>query len=196
MAGYSAKVTGIMYEFARAEDEIAIGQIQGMIFALVIIGVVLVLLFRDWRLAVATIVTNSLPILLSFGTMGILNWPLDAGTVVVGNLAIGIAIDETLHLTNGLRGVELDDSFERHLLEALDVSVPPILYTTIVITNRIRFLGISEFSFTRDLGLLTSGVMVLCLAADLLLLPAMVLLVKSVRAPSMMGPVRPRRTSG
>jgi len=196
VAGYSAKVTGIMYEFARAEDEIAIGQIQGMIFALVIIGVVLVLLFRDWRLAVATIVTNSLPILLSFGTMGILNWPLDAGTVVVGNLAIGIAIDETLHLTNGLRGVELDDSFERHLLEALDVSVPPILYTTIVITNRIRFLGISEFSFTRDLGLLTSGVMVLCLAADLLLLPAMVLLVKSVRAPSMMGPVRPRRTSG
>ena len=196
MAGYSAKVTGIMYEFARAEDEIAIGQIQGMIFALVIIGVVLVLLFRDWRLAVATIVTNSLPILLSFGTMGILNWPLDAGTVVVGNLAVGIAIDETLHLTNGLRGVELDDSFERHLLEALDVSVPPILYTTIVITNRIRFLGISEFSFTRDLGLLTSGVMVLCLAADLLLLPAMVLLVKSVRAPSTMGPVRPRRTSG
>jgi len=196
VAGYSAKVTGIMYEFARAEDEIAIGQIQGMIFALVIIGVVLVLLFRDWRLAVATIVTNSLPILLSFGTMGILNWPLDAGTVVVGNLAVGIAIDETLHLTNGLRGVELDDSFERHLLEALDVSVPPILYTTIVITNRIRFLGISEFSFTRDLGLLTSGVMVLCLAADLLLLPAMVLLVKSVRAPSTMGPVRPRRTSG
>ena len=188
-AGYSAKVTGIMYEFARAEDEIAIGQIQGMIFALVIIGVVLVLLFRDWRLAFATIITNSVPILLAFGAMGIFDWPLDAGTVVVGNLAIGIAIDETLHLTNGLRNVELDDSFQMRLLNALKLSVPSILYTTIVITVGFGVLGISQFSFTRDLGVLTAGVMVLCVAADVLLLPSMVLVIKRVRTPLWTAPV-------
>jgi predicted RND superfamily exporter protein len=36
-------------------------------------------------------------------------------------------------------------------------------------------LGFSEFTITRNLGLLTGGIMVLCLLADVTLLPALLL---------------------
>jgi predicted RND superfamily exporter protein len=165
-----------MYEFARAEDKIAIGQLRGMGFALVAIGVVLYAIFREMRLTFATIVANAAPIVLAFGALGFLRLPLDAGTVVVGNLAIGIAIDETLHLASGLRDLDASGgSREKVLLEALQLCVPSILYTTAAISLGFGVLGLSDFSFTRDLGLLTAAVMVLCVCADLFLLPALVL---------------------
>ena len=174
--GYSATATGVMFEFARAEDMIAAGQVRGIVFALLAIGVVLLSYFRELRLTFATIAANATPILLAFGTMGFLQVPLDAGTVVVGNLAIGIAIDETLHLASGLRTLDAaEGSREGLLLEALQLCVPSIVYTTTAIALGFGLLGLSSFSFTRDLGLLTAGVMILCLAADVLLLPALLL---------------------
>jgi predicted RND superfamily exporter protein len=36
-------------------------------------------------------------------------------------------------------------------------------------------LGISEFTFTRNLGLLTAGIMVICVVANATLLPALLI---------------------
>jgi len=174
--GFSARATGIMYEFARSEDEIAFGQIRGLCFALASVGVVLLATFREIRLALTTLIANALPIFLAFGGMGLAGIPLDAGTVVVGNLAIGIAIDETLHLVSGLSAADpAKDSLEKALTTALEQCVPAIVYTTTAIVLGFGVLAFSEFSFTRNLGMLTVVVMFLCIVADLFLLPALLL---------------------
>jgi predicted RND superfamily exporter protein len=173
-SGYTARTTGIMFEFARAEDEIAIGQLRGLAFALASVGVVLLAVFRDFRLAGLTLAANGFPILLAFGGMGLLGIPLDAGTVVVGNLAVGIAIDETMHLVGGLQDAKQGSrDHEVVLLEALGNCVPPIVYTTLAIVLGFGVLGFSEFTFTRNLGVLTVVVMLLCVLADFLLLPSL-----------------------
>ena len=172
--GFSARATGIMYEFARAENEISIGQIRGLCFALLSVGIVLVAIFRSARLAVSTLVANALPIIIAFGAMGLLGVPLDAGTVVVGNLAFGIAIDETLHLVSALRETRADGAFGNEALEtALERCVPAVLYTTGTVALGFGVLAFSQFTFTRNLGILTAAVMVLCFVADVALLPAL-----------------------
>ena len=45
--GARITTTGIMYEFARAEDEIAYGQLRGLAVALGVISAVLLLIFRS-----------------------------------------------------------------------------------------------------------------------------------------------------
>jgi len=175
--GYSARATGIMYEFARAEDEIARGQIRGLGFALTAIASVLFAVFGSVRLAVISLIPNALPVAVAFGLMGYLGIALDAGTILVGNLALGIAVDDTLHLASRYQGRSAagDQPLEA-LRRALDRVLSPVVYTTIVVALGFAVLGFSGLMFTRNLGLLTACVLVLCLLANVILLPALLLL--------------------
>jgi len=175
--GYSARATGIMYEFARAEDEIARGQIRGLGFALTAIAAILFAVLGSVRLAVISLIPNALPVAVAFGLMGYLGIALDAGTIVVGNLALGIAVDDTLHLAGRYHGrIAAGDHPVEALRWALDRVLSPVVYTTIVVALGFAVLGLSGLMFTRNLGLLTACVLALCLLANVVLLPALLLL--------------------
>jgi predicted RND superfamily exporter protein len=180
--GGSARTTGIMYEFARAEDEIARGQLLGLAIAFTAIGVILLAIFGDLKIAVIALIPNAIPIGMAFGLMGLVGVPLDAGTVILGSLALGVAVDDTIHLTDGfVRARAFGDEPEKAVLRSLTRVLPPLAYTTLAVALGFAVLAVSDFTLTRNLGILTSGVMLLCLAADLLLLP--VLLIRVSRAP-------------
>jgi len=172
--GFEARVTGIMYEYARAEDEIAYGQIRGLAVAFGVISVILLAIFRSVAVAGAALVPNLVPIVIVFGTMGLLGIPLDAGTVSVGCLALGIAVDDTIHVVMGyqsrrIRGRGVEDA----LRAALQAVLVALIYTTAVVSAGFIVLGISDFTIIRSLGLLTAGLMSLCLLADVTLLPSL-----------------------
>lgn len=165
--GFRARATGIMFEFARAQDLIARGQIQGVQFAVVCVGLLLLLIFRSAWLAGAALVANLLPILIAFGGMAWLAIPLDAGTVLVANLALGIAVDDTIHV---VALYDEDPSLDRILRRVL----PALATTTLAVGLGFSVLGFSEFAFTRNLGVLTAIIMVLCFFGDVLLLPCLI----------------------
>jgi predicted RND superfamily exporter protein len=172
--GTEAKATGSMFEYARAEEAISSGQIQGLALDVAIIGAVLFVALRSLRLATLALIPNVLPIGLMFGFMGASGIPLDMGTVFVSNLAVGIAIDETIHLISAYarttrRGVDPQKSLQSAMMRV----VPALVLTTVVIAFGFLVLSVSEFRFTRNLGLLTAGVMVLCVASNATLLPAL-----------------------
>lgn len=174
--GFEARATGIMFEFARAEEAIALGQIQGLGLDVAIIFSILVIALRSLRLAVLALIPNVLPIGLMFGFMGVSGIPLDLGTVFVSNLAVGIAVDETIHLVTAFaRMRERGLAAEEALRTAMERVLPALLLTTVVIAAGFLVLAVSEFQFTRNLGLLTAGVMVLCVASNATLLPALLL---------------------
>jgi hypothetical protein len=174
--GFEARATGIMFEIARAEEAIALGQIQGLGLDVAIIFAILVIALRSLRVAVLALIPNVLPIGLMFGFMGVSGIPLDLGTVFVSNLAVGIAVDETIHLVTAfVRLRERGLAPENALRSAMERVLPPLFLTTVVIAAGFLVLAISEFRFTRNLGLLTAGVMLLCVASNATLLPALLL---------------------
>ncbi|MEE3327850.1 MAG: MMPL family transporter [Myxococcota bacterium] len=173
-AGYSAQTTGIMYEFARAQDEITFGQIRGLAVALVVISMILFFIFRWPAMALATIIPNLIPLFMIFGFLGLVGLPLDAGTVLIGCLALVFAVDDTIHIA--IRFTALSRSGAAPpvaLKEALSSVLPAIVSTTLVIGIGFAVIGLSEFTITRNLGLLTTAIMSLCLIADLTLFPAL-----------------------
>jgi predicted RND superfamily exporter protein len=174
--GFRARSTGIMFEVARAEEAIALGQIQGLGLDVAIIFTILVVALRSLRLATLALIPNVLPIGLMFGFMGASGIPLDLGTVFVSNLAVGIAVDETIHvITAFARMRERNASAAEALGHAMERVLPALLLTTVLIAAGFLVLAISDFRFTRNLGLLTAGVMVLCVASNATLLPALLL---------------------
>lgn len=176
VAGFGLRTTGIMHEFARAEHEIATGQLRGLSFSFAVIAVILTLTYRSLRLAAIALVPNLAPVTMTFGAMGLLGVPLDAGTVLVGNLAFGIAVDNTVHVLSGFedgraRGLGIHDALAGSLTRVLS----PAVTSTLVISGGFLVLGLSSLTFTQHLGLLTAGLMVLCLFGDIWLLPAILL---------------------
>lgn len=171
--GTSVRTTGVMFEFARAQDAIARGQIIGLGAALGAIAIVLLAAFRSVRAAGAALIPNIIPLVGIYGAMGFLGVPLDAGTVLVGSLALGIAVDDTVHLASSYYEARDRDTEERSLEIALESVLPAISYTTLIVGLSFGLLGLSDFSFIRNLGLLMAAVMTACLIADIHLLPAL-----------------------
>jgi hypothetical protein len=179
--GFRATTTGIMYEFGRSTDEVSLGQIRGLLFALAAVGAVLFAIYRQAPLALVALLPNAVPVVMIFGTMGLLGIPLDAGTVLIGSFALGVAVDDTIHVVSAFHAeagqVPVREALERGLRRVL----PALVYTTVTISLGFAVLALSHFSFTRNVGVLTAGVMGICLLADLTLLPALLLRLEGSR---------------
>jgi predicted RND superfamily exporter protein len=174
--GYRTTTTGIMYEFGRAQDEIAYGGIRGLLIAMAAIAVILIVVFETSSVAFIALVANVAPIGILFGIIGWIRVPLDAVTVCTASLAIGIAVDDTIHVVSqfaAMRG--LGASPAEALEQSLSKVLPALVFTTAAIFLGFGVLVISEFSLVRNLGIMMSAAVMLCLLADCLLLPALLL---------------------
>src|SRR5690606_2876915 len=52
---------------------------------------------RNFTLTCFATVLNMFPVLLVFGVMGLLEIPVDIGTMMTAGVALGIAVDDTVH---------------------------------------------------------------------------------------------------
>jgi len=170
--GFSAETTGVMFEFARAEEEIAYGQIRGLGLALIAIGVVLIAIYRKLLVALVAMVPNIAPLAIAYGFMGSVGIPLDAATICIGSLALGIAVDDTIHLMTAFYAEKASGATAQSALRIATSRVSPALvYSTVAISCGFAVLGASNFSLIRNLGTVTAGMVVICLIADLTVLP-------------------------
>jgi len=106
--------------------------------------------------------------------MGLAGVALDAATVCLGSLALGIAVDDTIHVVTAYRdGIALGCKPIEALDRCFERVLPALALTTVIIATGFGVLALSEFTLIRNLGLMTSGLVALCLLADVTLLPAL-----------------------
>jgi predicted RND superfamily exporter protein len=175
-AGYSARVTGIMYEYARSEHALERGQITGLGSALASVAVIFAFAFRSPRIAAIGLIPNLVSLALAFGGMGLLGISLDAGTVFLGSLALGIAVDDTLHVIAAFEQQRRSGRDPGAALEAaLRETLPPVVYTSAILALGFSVLGFSSFRLTQNLGIGTACAMAICVLAGAFLLPPLLL---------------------
>lgn len=171
---FAARGTGIMAEFARSDDAIVHTQVAGISLALLGVALVLWVVLRSPALALLALLPNAIPIALAYGGMGLVHVPLDAATACLGSLALGIAVDDTVHIATSwsrLRaaGADARDAIQRALREV----IVPVVLSSLAIGFGFAVLAISQLGLIARLGVVTAAVVGLCLAADLTLFPAL-----------------------
>jgi predicted RND superfamily exporter protein len=183
LPGVEVRCTGLMFEYARIEEAIAWGQIQGLTLALLAIGVVLFVVFRTPHLVGVALVPNVLPLVILYGVMGWLGIPLDGATACVGSVALGIAVDDTVHLASHFRAARVRGlPPEAGLGASLRRVIAPGVYTTGLVSLGFAVRARSSFQPIRNLGIIFVCVLVICLLADTMLLPALLLYGRKRRA--------------
>jgi predicted RND superfamily exporter protein len=121
------------------------------------------------------VLPNALPLLVGYATLGLLGIDLDPLAAVVLILALGIAVDDTIHLLAAMRahpGARTDPAAA--ITSALVGSGRPIIVTSLVVSGGLAVDLLGSFPPLRLLGLLGAVVMLCALVCDLVLLPALV----------------------
>ncbi|HVI03595.1 MAG TPA: MMPL family transporter, partial [Enhygromyxa sp.] len=150
-------------------------------FALVFVIVIATigLLFRSIWPALVAVLPNGIPLALGYAMIGLFGTVLDPLAAVILTLALGIAVDDTLHIMVRTREeLRRGVGVEVALREAIDHSGRAVAVTSVVIAGGLALNLLSSFPPLQVLGLLGTVVITLALLADLLVLPALLVILR------------------
>lgn len=155
-----------------AADSMAQGQIKSLGLLLIIIFLIMSLLFVNFKAGLLSLIPNFFPILLIFGVMGICKIPLNVGTAMIGAIAIGIAVDDTIHfMTRYNREMKKLQNQTMAINVCLRSEIKPVLSTSIALAMGFCVVCFSSFAPIVSFGFLSALVMLFALIGDLFLTP-------------------------
>ncbi len=173
-ARFTTEVSGNAVLLNRSADGIAGNQATQVGFAVTAIFVLICAVFRSVRVAAIAMVPNVAPVLIFFGLLGSGVAKLSLPTSLIGSIALGIAIDDTMHFLAAYRAErEAGRSPEEAARTCIRSVGRPIVLTSIMLVVGFSMITISGFATLQEFGVLTAFTMAVCLATDLLLLPAL-----------------------
>lgn len=160
-------------------------QVLTLAVVLAALTLMFLLIFRSIRLALIAIVPNILVTATVFGVMGWFGIPLDLMTITIAAVAMGIAVDDTIHYVHRFRKESRDGDASGAVRRAHGSVGFAVLYTTLILAAGFASLVFSDFVPSILFGLLTALGLGAAVLYDLTVLP--VLLARFAPGPS---PVR------
>jgi len=142
--------------------------------AFAIMSLLFSMIFRSWRMLAISIPPNLFPAVIVLGGLAALQFKLDVGSLMTASVALGIAVDDTLHFLlwwrkKSIKGLRSNEAVG----DALQYCGVAMLQTTIIFAVGMSLYAFCGFLPTVRFGLLLSGMMLFAIAGDLLLIPAL-----------------------
>lgn len=156
----------------RAADYMAVNEVTSFAYTLVIIGLIHSALFLSVKAGLLSLVPNVIPVIYSFGLMGLLDIPLSTGTAMVATIAIGIAVDDTVHnMVTYSRQLKEHADERTAVIRTMAIQFRPIVFVSMALASGFAVLAFSRFVPTVYLGLLSAFVMIAAMISELVLSP-------------------------
>jgi predicted RND superfamily exporter protein len=174
---YTVQLTGTSVTFLEGSRFIINGLKESIFWAFLLIALCMLYLFRSFRILLCSLIPNLIPLVMTAGIMGWVGVPLKPSTVLIFSVALGIAIDITIRFLVNYKQQLKQNNFEVQptVIESIHSTGLSIIYTSIVLTAGFVIFCFSDFGGTEALGWLTSITLVTATIANLVLLPALLL---------------------
>jgi len=166
--------TGNLVLLTRTTGDIVSGQVQSLALTAGIIFVLMATIFLSIRVGLIAMVPNVFPLFVFFGLMGFTGAELNFGTNIIASIALGVAVDDTIHIMMRLsKSVRTTSNQEHALLETLSTVGKPALYASLVLFLGFLTLSFSTFVPIREFGFLSATTILVGLVGEIMLLPAL-----------------------
>ncbi|GAB4288360.1 MAG: MMPL family transporter [Myxococcota bacterium] len=173
----SSRTSGVSVLYADMVDTIVHGQLKGFGLALLAITIIMILLVKSLKFGLISIIPNLLPIMATAGAMGAIDIELNTATAMIAGVAIGIAVDDTIHfLTFFRRFIKNGDDVSTAVRRTIETSGVAMVTTSVILFLGFLALSISGFTPISNFGTLSALTMASALFGDILLLPSILLL--------------------
>jgi predicted RND superfamily exporter protein len=169
-----ASLTGLMVVMGRTFVAVIETMARAYTIALVVITPLMMLLLGSFRLGLIAMIPNLFPIALTLGLMGWAGVRLEMFSLLIGSVALGLAVDDTIHFMHGFRrGYARSGDVARAVRETLETTGQALLFTSIVLSLGFFIYVFSELTSLTNFGLLTAFAIVTAFLADVLMAPAL-----------------------
>lgn len=184
----SAIYTGVIPIVYKAQRTLLSSLIDSIVLAFVMIGVVMMILLRPWgekprwdnlvnfRGGMLSMLPNVFPIVVVFGAMGHLGFMVDIGSMMTASVAMGVAVDDTIHFLTWYRG-GLGKGMSRYeaIMESYRRCGTAMTQTTLIAGLGLFAFAFSTFTPTQRFGTLMLVLLATALVGDLIFLPALLI---------------------
>jgi len=170
--------TGVVVLLNETLGESVKSSVKSYLIAYSAIAILMVFILGGVRLGLLSMIPNLAPIIVGLLIMYFMGIPLDMFTLLIGSIAIGLAVDDTIHFLHNYRRYYKDTRSEEEAIEKTFLTTGKAMVITSVV------LSLGFFSYTQgymystfNFGFLTGFVILVALLADLLLVPALMMVV-------------------
>lgn len=185
MAGTArAVLTGELTVVADQTGELIKDQIKSMILAAVLITILMMIQMESAILGLICLVPNIPPVAAVFGIMGWFGISLDSVTIFAATVAIGLAVDNTIHfLTQLKREISISPGLPipTYVGRAYNLTARQIASWSVVTLLGFLALSVSPFRPVVFFGILGCSSIVLGLFGDLIFMQSLILTSATIR---------------
>ena len=170
-------ITGFMSLLSRTLEATIHSAAQSYFIAFVVITMMMIALIGRIGTGLISMLPNLAPVALTLALMKVAGIPLNLFTMLVGSIAIGLAVDDTVHFMHHFhRYFERTGSVEDAVRQTLLTSGRAMLATSIVLSAGFFIFCLASMKNLVHFGLLTGVTILTALAADFVLAPALMAL--------------------
>jgi predicted RND superfamily exporter protein len=182
--------TGVIPVVYKAQRTLLSSLVNSIAMAFVLIAIVMIVLLNPGQFPLSwlrpghvanglaagsvSMIPNVFPVLLIFGLMGHNGSLVDIGTMMTASVAMGVAVDDTIHFLSWFRSY-LDKGMDRveAVIQTYRRVGPAMTQTTVVGGLGLFVFALSTFTPTQRFGTLMLVLLGAALIGDLILLPAL-----------------------
>jgi hypothetical protein len=168
-----ASYTGIIPLIYKAQRQLLQDLVISFLTAFIIVAVVMAFVLRSITAALLAMIPNVFPVILVFGLLGWLEISLQIGSVMTASVALGIAVDDTIHFVTWFnRGVGNGLTRPQALQESIDHCAGAMIHTTVISCAGLIVFTASTFVPILHFAYLMVLLLTIALLGDLILLPS------------------------
>lgn len=174
---FNTRLTGSAVLIDKNNSFLSKSMMSGLLIAFGVIGIIVGLMFKSWKMVLISFIPNMLPLLLIGAVMGIFGIHLKVSTSIIFTIAFGIAVDDTIHFLSKFR-LEIAKGRDRLVaLRRTFISTgKAIIVTTLILSGGFLTLILSDFLGTFYIGLLVGLALLFAVIADLVVLPVLLMI--------------------
>lgn len=169
--------TGVITILAGGVKVLIGDTIRAYLLAFLIISPLMMLLVGSVRTGLISMIPNLAPIVITMALMSLLKIPLDAFTLLIGCIALGLAVDDTIHfMHNFQRYYARTGNAELAVRETLRTTGKALMITSLVLSGAFFINMLGTMYNLQDFGLLTGFCIIVAFMADVTLAPSLMTL--------------------
>jgi multidrug efflux pump subunit AcrB len=166
----TAVYTGVVPIVYKAQRALLENLIQSSFWSFVTITPLMMLVCHSILAGAVVMLPNVLPVLVVFGGMGWLGVPVDIGSMMAASIALGVAVDDTIHYLTWYReGLNQFGDRRAAIISAYKRCAPPTLQAALISGLGLAVFAFSTFTPTQKLGWLMMTILLAGVVAELVM---------------------------
>ncbi len=174
----TVSITGTLPILADTITKSIESTIESYFIAFGVIAILMIILLGSFKLGLLSMFPNLTPIMIGIAFMVVFDMPLDMFTILIGAIAIGMVVDDTIHfMHNFSRYYSQTNNVDEAILLTINSTGRAIFITSIVLSSGFLVFMFASMTNLYNFGLITGVVVLMAMASDLILVGAMMKLI-------------------